>query len=259
MTLPVRALLFDLGDTLWHFPVMMPDDALHARCAEQIASLLENWNWSGDPLDVSRRILGGIERARGEAAAGSLMSPDYLDVLDGVVRAVGLDLDGDQLDELWEAWRVDGARLGRQLYPDTIATLRWAGDAGFRIGLISNRWYGAERLQPELQTCGLGRIFHSVTVSSDTGWLKPHPEIFYAALGALDTDVDETIMVGDSVRDDVAGAKRLGMRAVWKRNGRRHQSQPDPLIPPDATIDDLWELRRLPLLVGASQTSPTLA
>ncbi|MGE3597935.1 MAG: HAD family hydrolase [Dehalococcoidia bacterium] len=255
----VRALLFDLGDTLWHFPVTMPDDALHARCAAQIEPLLEGWGWTDDPRALSRQILGGVEQARREAEAGSLISPDYRDVLDGVVRAAGLHLDGDQLDALWEAWRVDGALLGRQLYPDTVATLRWASEAGYRLGLVSNRWYGSDRLQGELQTCGLGTIFHSVTVSSDAGWLKPHPEIFYAALGALGADVAETVMVGDSVRDDIAGAKRLGMRAIWKRNGRRHQSQPDPLIPPDAMIDDLWELRRLPLLAGASQTAPTPA
>jgi putative hydrolase of the HAD superfamily len=259
MKLPVRALLFDLGGTLWHFPVTMPDDALHARCAEQIAPLLHDWGWTDDPLTLSWQILNGVEYARREAEAGSLMSPDYLDVLDGVVRGAGLLVDGDQLDALWEAWRVDGARMGRQLFPDAVATLRWAGAAGYRLGLISNRWYGAARLQPELQSCGLGDIFHGVTISSDAGWLKPHPEIFYAALGALGTDVDETVMVGDSVRDDIAGAKRLGMRAIWKRNGRRHLPPPDPLIPPDAMIDDLWELCRLPLLAGTSQNSPTPA
>jgi HAD superfamily hydrolase (TIGR01549 family) len=254
MTQPIRALLFDLGDTLWHFPVTMPDDALHVRCSRQIAPLLQEWDWTGDPIDLSHQILGGVERARRDAEIGSLMSPDYLDVLDGVVRVAGMMLDGDQLDALWEAWWVDGAQLGRQLYPDAIATLQWVGDAGYRLGLISNRWYGADRLQHELDSCGLGNIFRSVTVSSDAGWLKPHPEIFYRALAALGTDASETVMVGDSVRDDIAGAKRLGMRAVWKRNGRRHLPPPDPLILPDAMIDDLWELRRLPMLAGPSQT-----
>jgi putative hydrolase of the HAD superfamily len=254
MTQPVRALLFDLGDTLWHFPVTMPDEALHVRSANQIAPLLQAWDWPRDPIGLSQQILRGVERARREAEAGSLMSPDYLDVLDGIVRAEGQVLDGDQLDALWEAWWVDGAYLGRQLYPDTVATLRWAGEAGYRLGLISNRWYGADRLHHELASCGLGAIFDSVTVSGDAGWLKPHPEIFYSALSALGTDASETVMIGDSVRDDVAGAKRLGMRAVWKRNGRRHLPPPDPLMLPDAMIDDLWELRRLPMLAGP--TSP---
>lgn len=253
MTQPVRALLFDLGDTVWHFPVAMPDDALHVRCARQIGPLLEEWDWPGDPIGLSQLILGSVERARSDAESGSLMSPDYLDVLDGVARSTGLVLDGDQLDALWEAWRVDGAQLGRQPYPDTIPTLRWVCDTGYRLGLISNRWYGADLLQRELESCGLGSHFHSVTVSSDVGWLKPHPEIFYRALAALGTDAAETVMVGDSVRDDIAGAKRLGMRAVWKRNGRRHLPPPDPLMLPDAMIDDLWELRRLPMLARPSQ------
>jgi HAD superfamily hydrolase (TIGR01549 family) len=252
MTTPVRALLFDLGDTLWHYPVVMPLEVQQMRCAEQIGPLVRGWGWTGDRRDLSGRILNAVERAFGESAAGSLLGPDFIDVLDSVVRGAGLPLDADQLDALWSACQVDGARVGRQLYPDTLTTLTWARDEGYRLGLIVNRWHGAALAQRELESCGLGRMFDSVTVSSDTGWLKPHPEIFYAALGALGSAPDETVMVGDSIRDDIGGAKRIGMRAVWKRNGRRHVRPSDAVMPPDAAIDDLWELRRLSWLAVGS-------
>ena len=61
-------------------------------------------------------------------------------------------------------------------------------------------------------------------------------------------------MVGDSLRADIAAARMLGMKAVWKRNGRRRQQQADPAILPDAMIDDLWELRRVPFLVDGAAT-----
>jgi HAD superfamily hydrolase (TIGR01549 family) len=244
----VRTILFDLDNTLWHFPVPVQDDVLHARCAEQIAPLLAGWGIACDAMDLSRRILDAVGRAHREAAAGGLLSPDWSEALDGVLQSAAITLDPNQLDALWTAWQVDGARLGRQLYPDTVTTLEWAKQQGYRLGLVSNRWFSAVLLQRELEGYNLGRTFDGVTVSADAGWLKPHPEIFYTALRALGAEPAETVMVGDSLRNDIAGAKMLGMRAVWKRNGRRTQQPDAPAIPPDATIDDLWELRRVPFL-----------
>ena len=244
----ISAILFDLDNTLWHFPVPLPDDVLHARCAEQIGPLLAGWGVDCAPVELSRAMLAAVERARRAAVAGALLSPDWLEALDAALRERRIGLEPEQLDELWSAWQVDGARLGRQLYPDTMTTLAWSRDAGYRLGLISNRWSDAALTRRELGGCGLGALFDAVVVSTDAGWLKPHPEIFYAALRDLKTEPGEVVMVGDSLRTDVAGAKMLGMRAVWKRNGRRTQAPAEPAIPPDAMIDDLWELRRLPFL-----------
>jgi HAD superfamily hydrolase (TIGR01549 family) len=254
MTARIRALLFDLDRTLWYFPVRVPNEVVHARCAEQIGPLLAGWGATCDAVELSRRILDGVEQARRQAVAGSLLSPNVGEVLDGVLRAAGIGLDPEQIDALWSAWQVDGARLGRQLYPDTLTTLTWARQEGYRVGLISNRWSSGARTRRELDGCAIGHLFDSITVSSDAGWLKPHPEIFYTALRDLGVEPGETVVVGNSPRTDIAPAKMLGMRAVWKRNGDRRQ--PDPVIAPDATIDDLWELRRLPALTpGPSPTA----
>jgi FMN phosphatase YigB (HAD superfamily) len=62
-------------------------------------------------------------------------------------------------------------------------------------------------------------------------------------------------MVGDSLRCDVAGAKALGMVAVWKRPPLDEPTElgADKLdvvgeIAPDYVIDNLRELTRLPIL-----------
>jgi HAD superfamily hydrolase (TIGR01549 family) len=250
----VSAVLFDLGDTLWHFPVQITGDLLHSRCAEQIGPLLAAWGVEADATDLSSRLLDAVEAETAAAAAGSLLSPDFAEVVDRVVRERGLSLGPAQLEQLWSAWHVDGARMGRQLYPDTVTTLEWARREGYLIGLITNGWYGCDVLQRELDRCHLGRAFDCITVSCDAGWLKPHPEIFYTALRGLGVEPPETVMVGDSPRTDIAGAKLLGMRAVLKRNGRRQPRDTEAAIPPDAMIDDLWELRRLPFLARGDDT-----
>ena len=49
--------------------------------------------------------------------------------------------------------------------------------------------------------------------------MKPHPSIFSAALQLVDVRPGEAVMVGDSVRQDVEGALRAGMRAVLLHRG----------------------------------------
>jgi putative hydrolase of the HAD superfamily len=48
-------------------------------------------------------------------------------------------------------------------------------------------------------------------------------------------------MVGDRMVQDVWGAKRLGMRAIWRRPLAGAPQEPVN-VEPDATIDDLTEL-----------------
>jgi FMN phosphatase YigB (HAD superfamily) len=49
--------------------------------------------------------------------------------------------------------------------------------------------------------------------SSEHGLMKPHPSIFAAALRLVDVPAADAMMVGDSVRQDVDGARSAGMRA----------------------------------------------
>jgi putative hydrolase of the HAD superfamily len=47
------------------------------------------------------------------------------------------------------------------------------------------------------------------------GVTKPDVRIFEAALAAANARPDEAVMLGDSWLTDVAGARALGVRAVW--------------------------------------------
>lgn len=176
------------------------------------------------------------------------VSPDFAAIIRHVARDAGLRLDEDQVRALWRAWHVGGHLVGEEPYPDARATLTWAKHAGYRLGLVTNRWFGRVLLEPELQAHGLAGLFEAVVVSCDVGYAKPHPAIFRRALAALGLPAAQAVMVGDSLGTDVAGARCSGLRAVWKRN---HRPQPrlEPASGPDAVIDDLWELRTLPVLM----------
>jgi putative hydrolase of the HAD superfamily len=54
------------------------------------------------------------------------------------------------------------------------------------------------------------------------GYVKPHPTIFLAALQQLGVEPAEAVMVGDSLEEDVEGARALGLRAILMDRQDRH-------------------------------------
>ena len=76
---------------------------------------------------------------------------------------------------------------------------------------------------------------------------KPSPDFFTAALSSLGAAPEGTVVVGDDLESDVAGAQAAGMRGVLVRTGKFRASDLDgSSIRPDAVLDSLADL---PLLL----------
>ena len=94
------------------------------------------------------------------------------------------------------------------------------------IGLISNSHRCLEAFQEHFELDGLIDVAVS---SSQHGFMKPHPSIFEAALKLAGVPAAEALMVGDSLTQDIDGARRVGMRGVLVTeigNGSRARSKP---------------------------------
>jgi HAD superfamily hydrolase (TIGR01549 family) len=251
----IRAVLFDLGDTLWHFPNPPGREAITAERAARIAARLREW-WLADRVDVlglAQAFLEAERAATSAAESSDGRSPDFVGIAQACAAAQGLTLDREQSAALWHDLEL-GAFLGRTLFPDTIPLLEDLRRRGYRLGTVTNRSIGGPPFVEELRGTGLLDYFEVVAVSCDDGWLKPHPALFQKALDALAVSAVEAVMVGDSLRADVLGAKLLGMVAVWKRPSRGEQEPallPDgtPALP-DYTIDHPAELLDLPPFRG---------
>jgi putative hydrolase of the HAD superfamily len=92
-----------------------------------------------------------------------------------------------------------------------VETLRILKARGLKIALVSNFDGRLHRVVAELE---LKPFFDAVIVSSEAGWAKPSPRIYAAALDALGVEPGEALMVGDRPKEDVAGAKAAGLRAL---------------------------------------------
>ena len=175
--------------------------------------------------------------------------------------------------QLWEEYgqgRVTKTELNRQrfLYPllqvgveDAALAARFAADflaviptkrklmpharevldylAGhYRLYILSN---GFRELQHrKMCAAGIDGYFRQVVLSEDIGVLKPWPELFYFALSATQSQLNESLMIGDDWDKDIAGAQGVGMHQVYYHPGS-DAGTPLPFRP-TYRIHDLREL-----------------
>jgi HAD superfamily hydrolase (TIGR01509 family) len=125
-----------------------------------------------------------------------------------------------------------------QMYAEVPDVLRAIRSSGIRIGLISNTQRCLSTFAEHFELRGL----FDVSLSSyEHGYMKPHPSIFEAALGAVGASPGEAVMVGDSLAHDIAGAMAIGMRGVLvARAGRPNDAPPElPVIESLRELPDL--------------------
>jgi len=255
--MPIHAVLFDLGDTLWHFPNFPDEPTMTAASARRLQACLDSWGLGAlaDPVALASCIRTRAIASTQDAEFSHGRSPDFVDVASACAHAAGLALSREQGAALWDAWNLGGRFFGRVIFPDTISTLEELRRRGFRLGAVTNRSLGGERFTEELRESGLLRFFETLAVSCDDGWLKPHPALFQRALDDLGVAAADAVMVGDNLRADVMGAQALGMVTVWKRPPGAelspHALPNGQLAHPDYVIDAPGELLALPILQAA--------
>lgn len=98
-----------------------------------------------------------------------------------------------------------------ELYPDVLPALAELRAAGLQLGIISD-W--GSNLLPIVEGLGLDRQLDFVLASGAEGISKPDPAFFRLASARAGVPPGEALMVGDSYRADVEGARSAGMAAV---------------------------------------------
>lgn len=99
-----------------------------------------------------------------------------------------------------------------KLMPHAGEVLEWL-HGRYNLYILSN---GFQELQcRKMRSAGIDRFFRKVVLSDDIGILKPRPEIFNFALSATQSEWHDSLMIGDSWENDVAGARGVGMHQVF--------------------------------------------
>ncbi len=137
---------------------------------------------------------------------------------------------------------------------DAVSVLRDVHEMGLRIGLISNTGMTpGTTFRTYLSNTGMLDFFETLTFSDEVKMSKPAREIFLLTLRSLDAAPGQTIHIGDSIRNDVAGAKECGLKTIWITGFSEREDPSDPATEPDETVDGLGAV------IGAIQRLNTAA
>ena len=235
MSQSIRVVFFDAAETLFHVNGSVAH--IYLKCAVQFG-----YQSKPDSITV---ITQAFRRAFRDAPAPVFAATEsaqikqserlwWFDVVHNVFYRVGMF---DRFDEFFEhVFEVFADPASWILYPEVSATLATLRSRGLELGIVSNF---DSRLFNVLRGLGIADQFDTVTISSLAHAAKPSPKIFELALAQHAVDPGEAIHVGDSLRDDVEGATKAGLRAVLiARDG----TQAPPGIPTIRTLHELMPL-----------------
>jgi putative hydrolase of the HAD superfamily len=104
-----------------------------------------------------------------------------------------------------------------ELYPGVRDTLEDLKKLGIRLVVITD----ADRYHAHARLTRVGILdFFEFLVSADmTGTKKPDPAHFLFALDALGLKPEESLVVGDSIKRDMAPARKLGLKTAYASYG----------------------------------------
>lgn len=239
---PIKAVLFDWGETLVRIPGMIHSPERHLGCLERLFE--ECGAENGAPglrdLGVSWPILRAayLEACRKHMAHSATTRREH---------------------RFEDRFATTLRLLEIERLPETTVLSRWVNRFGELIAQAAEMVDGADEVVEELARharlaivsnyphapvvygtlarLGLRPHFRAIVVSSELGWLKPHPELYRTALARIGARAEETVFVGDDLDNDVRAPKALGLRTAWFTT--------DPSTQPpeaDVTLSDLRQL-----------------
>lgn len=121
-------------------------------------------------------------------------------------------------DGMWQEYlRI--CPLKTNLMPGAIETLDALKDH-FTLAIITNGFKEVQYFK--LKHAGLSGYFSEVIISEETGFQKPHEGIFNHALERTGAKAHESLMIGDNLDTDIAGALKSEWDAIWYNPTRQH-------------------------------------
>ena len=176
------------------------------------------------------------------------------------IAAVGMQLFTDAYEKVddfatSDAALVRSASVHELELPDQLLAIARAGagvnnipldkcaEKGIKMGVITNGPY-AHQVR-KFYTLGLDKWFsmNQLIVSAGVGVAKPDIRIFQMAEEKWGMIPEQTYMIGDSLENDIQGARNAGWKTIWMNHHR--YSVPKSMKAPDYIVYTEEEMKNL--------------
>ena len=92
----------------------------------------------------------------------------------------------------------------------------------FILSLVIDIWSPKKRWLETFKKVGINNLFSSISFSSDHGMVKPSPKPFELVVNQLNIAKENCLVVGDSIRRDLGGAKAAGIDCILVGGGKNN-------------------------------------
>lgn len=210
----IKAVLFDLGETLLNFGKVKVTRLFR----EGARSSYEFLKSSGQPV-------GGFECycwvnlliLRIRHLISSITKKDFnsLALLRAFGTRVGVRLDREQWQHFAWLWYEPLSKVAKT-EPKIKETLISLKGLGLKLGILSNTFVNAHSLEEQLRQLGLLDFFSVRLYSYQFDFRKPDLRIFEIAAEQIGEASENILYVGDRIDMDIKPALKIGMQPVLK-------------------------------------------
>lgn len=147
----------------------------------------------------------------------------------------------NQDPKIFGDYYIEKISKSTHILPYALQICEFIKSKNLKIGIITNGFTDTQKNR--FQSSVLFPFFDSITISEETGYRKPQPEIFEIALQKHENiQKQEVLMVGDNLRADISGANEFGIDSCWF-----HKSGGSPKydIFPKYIISELEQLKKI--------------
>ena len=222
----IRVISFDAGFTL-----LYPEPPV----GEVYAAIANRFGYTLNPQEVHSRFRGAWKAQNTSDPQGKIaVFADEERVFQWwkeiFLKSLGNSVAPGDVDKMFPLCFSEYARGEYwRLYPEVLQALAALRLLEFRLVVLSN-W--DRRLLQTLADVRLDPFFEKVYISTLIGYAKPDPGAFHYVMKDLNVSPQEILHIGDSLEEDVLGAQRARIRAIYlNRTGPANTSPPQiPII-----------------------------
>ena len=196
-----RSIFIDLDDTLWAFTENVRDtfeDMYHQYRFERYFQSFDHFMELYVPKNLELWDLYGRHE----------ISKDELNARRFSYPLLQVGVDDPALVKAYSDGFFAAIPYKRKLMPHAMEALEYLSGK-YRLYILSN---GFRELQEQkMRSAGILHYFRKIVLSEDIRAHKPFPAIFNFAMSATQSEFRTSLMIGDNWKNDVAGARDVGM------------------------------------------------
>lgn len=224
----------------FHNTLIECDEWFQIEIRTLVSDVLRYWHDLGE-IDVPAPVLSNAD-AEYRKLRLSIHGHGHELPADRAVRTildrVGFTMSWDAIDIALDAIMRDAFQFARPVAgaPESVADL---AAQGIQLGVVSSAVHH-DFLLWSLERFGMIDSFDRVVTSASCGFYKSRPEIYWSALSDLGASARSSVHIGDSLRFDVGGASKAGMRTAWFQRPNTRES-PSTELSPDLVVTSMGD------------------